>query len=446
MSKTPAEIRPTVAPLFPAMASISYGRSYLLLTTIIIGYVGVYLCRKNMSVAVPILQERWGLSKEQVGVIGSLSTVAYALGKITFGPLVDRFGGRTALFSSMVLVAVFGALGALAPGLGALTFLYSANRLAGSASWGGMVKLVPEWFSARQLAFAMGLLSLSFVFGGALAVSFAGLIARWSGDNWHAVLGLPSIVLLAITVGCWLILPRSGAAVNAIAPTSRAKSVRAVQRLAELAHHRQFYIICALSFTLTFMRETFNFWTVDFVKNEGGEQISSSIAAFLSTPFDLVGGLGILWLGWLYDRISPQRRTWLLFGLLLCLSLILYGLPDFFRVGLGLLTLAIGLIGFLVYGPYSLLAGVLAVEVRGRDYAATVAGWVDGIGYLAGVLSGQFFGLLLVRGGYRLGFHFMAVLTVVSAVLCLFLYPKRGTVAARAAELPLPNGEISYPT
>ncbi|MCB1125927.1 MAG: hypothetical protein KDM81_05485, partial [Verrucomicrobiae bacterium] len=88
--------------------------------------------------------------------------------------------------------------------------------------------------------------------------------------------------------------------------------------------------------------------------------------------------------------------------------------------------IVIGLVGFLAYGPYSLLAGVLAVEVRGRGYAATVAGLVDGTGYAAGVLSGIFFGHLLTRGGYTLGFQTMAVLMLISAVMALFLYSGGG--------------------
>jgi sugar phosphate permease len=86
------------------------------------------------------------------------------------------------------------------------------------------------------------------------------------------------------------------------------------------------------------------------------------------------------------------------------------------------LAAGVGLIGFLVYGPYSLLGGVLSVEVRGKEFAATVSGLVDGTGYIAGVLSGVVFGKVLMVGGYRLGFESMAGLTLVSAVLCCFLY------------------------
>jgi len=84
----------------------------------------------------------------------------------------------------------------------------------------------------------------------------------------------------------------------------------------------------------------------------------------------------------------------------------------------------VGAIGFLVYGPYSLLSGVLAVEVRGGEFTATVAGLVDGVGYVAGFLSGVCFGKLLMLGGYTLGFQVMAALTLVSALTCFLLYAK----------------------
>jgi sugar phosphate permease len=100
-----------------------------------------------------------------------------------------------------------------------------------------------------------------------------------------------------------------------------------------------------------------------------------------------------------------------------------------------LLAAGVGLIGFLVYGPYSLLGGVLSVEVRGKEFAATVSGLVDGTGYIAGILSGTVFGKLLMAGGYRLGFEAMAVLTLLAAVLCCFLYQKGAPMPAVPAAL-----------
>jgi sugar phosphate permease len=400
-------------------------RTWFWLGTLVLAYIGIYLCRKNLAVAVPILQQDWALSKEAIGLVGSLSTVAYAFGKILLGPVIDRVGGRRALLGSMLLVALFGALGAVSPSLAVLTFFYSANRLAGSAGWGAMVKIVPEWFPRPKWPFAIGILSLSFVFGGALAVGFAGLIAKLSDDNWRLILGLPSVVLFALAILTWLALQRSGG-MSAAAPASASDGGSFHWRqIPDLFRLRQLHVICALSFTLTFLRETFNFWTVDYLKTEGGAELSTGAAALLSTPFDVFGSLGILALGWIYGRLTEPARRRLLFWLLSALSLLLLWLPEAAQHGLGTIAVVIGLVGFLVYGPYSLLAGVLSVEVRGRGYAATVAGLVDGAGYFAGVLSGSFFGYLLTHGGYRLGFRVMALLTLASAVLCLFLYPRK---------------------
>jgi len=420
----------------------SAARAYVYLGTLVVAYIGIYLCRKNLSVAVPMLEKAWGINKAQVGTIGSVSTVTYAAGKFLFGPVTDRIGGRASLLASMTLVAFFGLVGGLSPSLAALTIVYSLNRLCGSASWGAMLKQVPDWFAPDKLAFTCGLLSLSYVFGGAVAVSFGGLIARVTNDSLTAVLAFPSVVLALLAVLCWVVLPRKNIAVANVPSRTKRDGFR-LSRYLELFAERKFLVVVALSFTLTLLRETFNFWTVDFIRTEGGKEVSNSMAAFLSTPFDLCGALGIVLMGWIFGRLRPVARQWLLVVVLLLLTILLAFLPSLFHFGLWIAATGVGLIGFLVYAPYSLLGGVLSVEVRGSAFAATVSGVVDGTGYIAGFLSGIFFGKLLMLGGYRLGFEFMAGLTLLSAGLCCFLYRKKDIAAQGAAEFSAPDSEQS---
>ncbi len=94
----------------------------------------------------------------------------------------------------------------------------------------------------------------------------------------------------------------------------------------------------------------------------------------------------------------------------------------------------IGLIGFLSYGPYSLLAGVLAVEIGGRRGIGTVAGLVDSSGYVATILAGHWFGKLLDHGGYLLGFHVLAFVTLAAAFLCLGLKSGQKTLEPSYAQ------------
>jgi MFS transporter, OPA family, glycerol-3-phosphate transporter len=406
---------------------IPRSRAFIQLGSIILGYIGIYLCRKNFEVAVPLIQNSFGVNKAGVGAIASIATIAYAAGKLFWGPLfIDRFGGRICFFLALGGVAVFSGVSAFAPTLLMLCVFYSANRFCGSGGWESMVKLVPDWFPSRRMALAMAFLSLSFVFGGVCALLLGGEVAALSHNSWRAVMGFPSVVLVVIMGMCWVVLSK-GKKQSAAAPSDKTKWK--FSRILELAKIPQFWIVCGLSFVLTITRETFNVWTVDFLKTDKFAHVSSQLAALLSTPFDAMGAVGILLLGWVLDRLTHQRRNWLLFSIMAVVAVLIYALPTLVRLDLWLVVTAIGLIGFLSYGPYSLLAGVLAVEIHGKEFVATVAGLVDASGYLAGIVSGYLFGAILDRGGYRLGFHYLGVVTFFAAVLCLFLYSRRGAGA-----------------
>ena len=259
----------------------------------------------------------------------------------------------------------------------------------------------------------------------------AGQIAEWSGNNWRWVMAGPAFVLMVILVWCWWVLPSGAVQAQANSSQGISEGFR-LRQLPELLRLRQFWVVCALSFALTLLRETFNVWTVDFFKSEGGAEMSNRMAAFLSTPFDACGAAGIVVLGWLFGRLEPRGRMRLLCGMLVAVAVLLVLMPVLSRWGLWSVSLAIGAIGFLAYGPYSLLAGILSVEIRGPAYVATVAGVVDGVGYVAGFMTGHTFGLILDHGGYRLGFQFLAGLSVISAVLCLFLYARKASGQAGA--------------
>ena len=63
----------------------------------------------------------------------------------------------------------------------------------------------------------------------------------------------------------------------------------------------------------------------------------------------------------------------------------------------------------------------MAVANGGARLAATAAGIIDGVGYVAGALAGVTLGRLLDLGGYGLGFGVLAGITAVSALIALAL-------------------------
>src|SRR5215472_3606771 len=232
-------------------------------------------------------------------------------------------------------------------------------------------------------------------------------------------MGVPSIFAVVIAGVC-AVFVRKGP----LLPEESHANGEALGKLEFLTLFRrpQFLITCGLCFTVTLMREAFNTWSVDFLVTVQGDK-SVVNASLQSTAFDLAGLVSVFVAGVAYDKVAPARRRWLMAGSLALLAGVLVGLSPVARAaplaGAGL----VGLAGLLVYGPYSLLAGTLAVESGGVRLAATAAGIIDGAGYIAGSLAGVTLGRLLDVDGYSLGFGVLAAITALSAAIALALHP-----------------------
>ena len=81
---------------------------------------------------------------------------------------------------------------------------------------------------------------------------------------------------------------------------------------------------------------------------------------------------------------------------------------------------------FLVIGPYSYLAGAIALDFGGKHGSATSSGIIDGVGYLGGVLAGDSMARISVRFGWSGAFLALAGTALLSsAAAAVFLISQR---------------------
>lgn len=391
----------------------SSARGYGVLVALCVGYIGIYLARKNLAVAIPLLQTDLALTKEQAGAIASTGTLAYALGKVLGGPVVDRVGGRVGFLASIAAVAIFSALTGAAPTLPWIMIGYAANRGAGAAAWGAMLKLVPSWFSGARIATAVAVLSLSYVAGGALATLFAREVVH-RGGGWATVFAAPAVAIVVL-LPLLFVFVRPGPIADAVAEADAPASSRKDEILA-LARNPTMLLGCALSFLVTLLREAFNTWSIDFLTQSNGGRASLEIAAVQSVGFDVAGAVGIVAMGAAWTALGARRGTWMVVGSLVALAVAIASLPLVATRPFAA-SAVLAAVGLLVYGPFSLLGGLLALAAGGARTAATAAGFVDGVGYVASALAGATLGRVLDAWGYRAGFSGLAVLALVAAVL-----------------------------
>ena len=399
-------------------------RQALTVALMVVGYAGYYLCRSDFSVAMPMLIHELGLqgiaadaAKVRLGGIASLGVLAYAVGKPPAGWIADFLGGRRNFLFGMAGAILFTLLFGLSGGIPFFTFAWVGNRFVQSLGWAGMVKITSKWFSWSAYGGVMGVISLSYLFGDAIAREFLALLIGM-GVGWRGLFYAAAGTLGALFIVNLLLLRESPTQLGFEDPPANPANLfgheggkPAPASLRELlrtfANSRMFWLVCLLSFGITLLRETFNTWTPTyFVQGVG---LSNADAAHASALFPFFGGISVLLAGFLGDRLGSNGRALIiLWGMLVTGALLLaLGLAPPME-SRAIPVVLVTLVAFTMLGPYSYLAGALSLDFGGRQGSATASGLIDCVGYLGGVLAGNTVAGISVAWGWKGAFTVLA--------------------------------------
>jgi sugar phosphate permease len=122
------------------------------------------------------------------------------------------------------------------------------------------------------------------------------------------------------------------------------------------------------------------------------------------------------------DRLGRGRRAPIMASslALLAVSVLVLAHAGIDRMEVALV--ALGACGLFLLGPYSLLAGAVALDVAEGAHeggAATAAGLMDGIGYVGASLAGVVMGTLAQRRGWSAAFDAVAACTLVALIVSI---------------------------
>ena len=410
------------------------------ITTVLLlfgGYGALYFCRADLSVAAPFLIEELGArgvdhqdAIVRIGQIASLGVLAYALGKLFLGGLGDIWGGRRSFLIGLGGATSFTLLFAAGGTVPLFSAAWIGNRLTQSVAWAGLIKVTSKWFDYTSHGAIIGILSVSYLVGDAVARHWMGLLID-HGFGWRALFYFAAAVAGALLIGNLLFLRESRAdagypqakphPANLFgAAESRPPNLKAL--LLPLLRNRAFAVVCLLSFGSTIVRETFNIWTPVYLREHAGYGLSS--AAGMSAIFPAVGAVSVLLSGWLSDRIGENGRSTVMFfgfGAAALALLILTYLPPT-PAGSLLAVAAIGLVAFCLLGPYAYLGGAYALDFGGKQGGAVASGIIDGVGYLGGALAGDSVARISVAFGWKGVFMALAAVCAAAAAGAGYLY------------------------
>lgn len=165
-----------------------------------------YIDRQVLGLLAPSLQTELGWNETDYANIVSWFTMAYAIGFLGIGRLMDRIGVRLGFAGAIVtwsLAAMSTALVSTVNGFSAVRFMLGLGE---SGNFPGALKTVAEWFPAKERAFATGIFNAGSNVGAILTpILVPMIVTAWGWREAFVITGALGFVWLVF----WLRIYRS---------------------------------------------------------------------------------------------------------------------------------------------------------------------------------------------------------------------------------------------
>jgi sugar phosphate permease len=395
----------------------------------LIGYVGYYICRGNLAAAFPLLTQEFGYSNTQLGLIASLSEMAYAAGKFINGPLADKIGGRKIFLVGMAGAIFFNIIFAISASLTAFVIVWCFCRYFLSMGWGGLTKTIGNWYPRERNGTVMGLISVNFQFGGVVATLFAGFLVAMDVP-WQGVFIYPAMVLTLILL--WSYFTSRSSPSDVVSGARPIEGETSKEQIADYGDEEQppvstimktllrlpiYRQLLVFSFLTTLLRSVFLFWTPKFLFDIG---LGASSAILRSAIFPLLGVAGTVFIGWYTDHHARNgdraRMMWMMLSVLVFCMIAIAVLSNASEPNFNLILFFLGASGFFLLGPYSMSSGCLTLDIAGAKGAGSCTGIIDGMGYIGGAIAAFAAGILSDYLGWPQVFLVLSVFAVISTL------------------------------
>ncbi|NHB97226.1 MFS transporter [Photorhabdus stackebrandtii] len=384
----------------------------------------------------PAVIKDFNVESTVLGPAMSAALFGLALGALFSGPLADRFGRKLVLTISVGVFGLFSLVTAAADSIQTLTILRFLTGLGLGAAMSNAITLISEYAPEHRRSLLINIVFCGFPFGAAIGGMFSAWIIPHFG--WQGVLILGGILPLFLSVFLFFLLPESlkylmlkgnsEEDIRRILFKMTNGILNGVKKFTfdekEIIHKSSIKTILSSQFLLgttmlwiTYFMGLLVFYVLTswmpILMNDAG--FSISMAAVLTALFPLGGGIGVVFSGWLMDRVNPHKvvaTNYVLTGILV------------FSIGQGesvfLLSILIFLAGTTMNGAQASM-GAIAAQFYPTHCRATGVAWMLGFGRLGGI-CGALFGAELIRFGLNHStiFAILSIPVILAAATLIF--------------------------
>ncbi len=380
----------------------------------------------------PALQLELGLSKFELGLLGSILSLSYGASKFLSGILGDKSNPRYFMSIGLILTGIFNLFFGMSSTLWFFAIFWGLNGWFQGWGWPGCAKLLTHWYSQSERGRWWSIWSTSHNLGGALIPIVAAFCAEHWG--WRFAMYVPGYI--CILSGLFLMnrlrdtpqslgLPPVEKFRNDY-PTVKAREMGGERELSMrellfeyVLKNKFIWVLAFAQFFNGLIRTAVNDWSMLYLIEV--KSYTALEAGFCVCWFEIGGFLGMLTAGWASDLLFKGRRN----PINALFSAAILGVLCLFRYALLpwpiLDAMILFLFGFFIFGP-QMLIGLTAAELSHKKAAATATGFAGCFAYLGAAAAGAPLGALVKASGWDSYIFTLIVCAALGALIVLPLW------------------------
>ena len=387
-----------------------------------------YTDRQVLSVLKPTLQQAYGWSETGYGWMAVSFQIAYGLGYVAFGRIVDRFGAKVGGTIAVTFWTIAHTAHAFVTSIVGFTLVRIPMGLGESGLFPCTLAAATEWFPKRERALAIGIFNAGSNVGAILAPFIVPIITLALGWQMAFIItGLLTFAWLAVWL-IWYRRPRQmrelSAQELAYIESDPQESQRPVA-WSKLLTTRQTWAYMAGRFLIDPVWWTFLFWLPDFFSKRYGVDLKHYgpplVAIYVMADVGSVLG------GWRSSRLIKRGVALGRSRKMAMLACAVCALPVAGAMYASNLWLAVALIGLACAAHQGFSANLYALP--SDLFPRWAAGSVVGLGGFSGALGGVLMSLyaanvLQIIGSYTPIFLFASVAYLFALLVVHLIVPR----------------------
>lgn len=388
-----------------------------------------FLDRQVLSIVIIRIQEEFGITDVQYGLINTSFLIGYAIMFTVGGRLIDTVGSKTGLAVSVGIWSIANCMHGFVNNFHQLLGSRLLLGLGEGGCFPGAAKSVTEWFSLKQRAFANGVAIGGAAIGAVVSPPLTIYLA--SNFGWRFAFVVPGAIGIGWVLA-WLLIPKPRHAVEATK-----KKVPAVPFLTIL-RNKYAVVFILIRFLLDPVVYFIMFWVPKYL-NEERHVSFERVGELFWIPF-LALGLSNIAGGWFSDRLvsrglSVNAARKIVMGIAAALTLSVLFIPwiSSAELAVALMTLFMFAHGFWITNYITSIADVFR-----SNGTATVVGLSGTAGAVSGLLINPLIGAIVAQYSYTPLWFVAGLLYPLAFVIFLVFIPRIMELSFKETLVPQP--------